>query len=452
MAQGTGQARRSQAGKEKASKRNSAASTRKSATARSSAKASPNGRSSGHSTKASSNGRSTKASATGRSSARSTKASSTSSNNRAGGRSKKASATQRKSRTASAGSRSKAAARRGTKKISPIKRVTKPIERAVTQPIGHAVKAAQDGAVKAARSSTLEVAGTSAKVALSSTKQLGRVVRAARPAAGPLGATGAAMAIAGLSARALTRRQTRSRTRVPRPHLPQVTLPSMSLPSMSLPSVSLPSLALRKRRRSQAHLPSVHLHVGRSELLSMAVVGVGLRAAPIAKRVRQLPIQQSIDVAVPLDVAYDEWMKLESLPEGAHTVEKIERKDGDTLGGKLTGRLWPRRWEAEIRDQRDDESFAWRSVKGSDCAGLITFHRIDDRLTRLELQLDVIPKRAWEVIDFALRLADLRAGAELRRFKARVEMISPDAYETSEGDQDEDEQDDEQDDNNDKED
>jgi uncharacterized membrane protein len=194
--------------------------------------------------------------------------------------------------------------------------------------------------------------------------------------------------------------------------------------------------------------------VGGAELLSAALVGAGLRAAPIAKRVRQLPVQQSIDVAVPLDVAYDEWMKLDSLPEGAHTVKKIERQESDTLVGRLSGNPWPRRWKAEILDERDAESFAWRSVRGSDCAGLITFHRLDERLTRLELQLDVVPKRAWEAVDFALRLADLRAKAELRRFKARVETMSPDAYETTEEHEDEHEHQDEddQDDHNQKED
>ncbi len=403
MAQGTGQARRQQAGKEKASKRSSAASTRKASSARGSAKASSNGRSSTRSTKASSNGGS---------GARSTKASS-------GARSTKTSGSSSKRKTASASSRQKAGSRRAPMKPNSLERVTKPIARTVTKPIGHALKGAQDSAVKAARGSALEIAGASAKVAQSGAKQLRRAVRAARPAAGPLGATGAAVAIAGLSARALARGQIRSRPRIPKPRMPD--------------------LVLGRRRRSQRKLPTVQVHLGRAELLSMAAVGVGLRAAPIARRVRRLPIQRSIDVAVPLGVAYDEWMKLESLPEGAHNVRKIERKQSETLGGRLSGRLWPRRWEAEIRDERDAESFAWRSVKGSDCAGLITFHRIDDRLTRLELQLDVIPKRAWEAIDYALRLADLRAGAELRRFKARVEMISPDAYDSSEGDQDEDE-------------
>jgi uncharacterized membrane protein len=150
-------------------------------------------------------------------------------------------------------------------------------------------------------------------------------------------------------------------------------------------------------------------------------------AAPIASRVRRLPIQLSIDIAVPVQVAWDEWMQFESLPEGMHRVEEIER-DGDMLFGRLSGLKADDEWEAEIVDERQDESFAWRSNGASDCAGLVTFHALADRLTRVEIELDVIPSRMTEAAGLALHLADRRAQRELRAFKARVEMISPDDY------------------------
>lgn len=148
----------------------------------------------------------------------------------------------------------------------------------------------------------------------------------------------------------------------------------------------------------------------------------------LPEHVRQLPVQRSIDVAVPLEVAYSEWMKLDSLPEGAHRVENIKRRE-DHLVGRLNGLREPRRWEAEIRDERPNESFAWRSTRGSDVAGLITFHRLAERLTRLELGLDVVPTRVTEAASLALHLADRRAESELRRFKLRVETIDPAQYE-----------------------
>lgn len=141
----------------------------------------------------------------------------------------------------------------------------------------------------------------------------------------------------------------------------------------------------------------------------------------------QLPIQRSIDVAVPLTVAWREWMKLRFLPEGVDRVRKI-RRDGDGLRGVIAGPE-KREWRAEILDERRAESFAWRSQEGSDCAGLITFHSLSDRLTRLELNLDVVPRTAREAVALNSHLAHRRAEADLRRFKARVELISPDMYE-----------------------
>jgi uncharacterized membrane protein len=158
-----------------------------------------------------------------------------------------------------------------------------------------------------------------------------------------------------------------------------------------------------------------------------------LRHVPVQElpaHVRKAPVQLSIDVAVPLEVAYHEWMKLESLPEGAHVVVDIHR-DGENLVGRIDGPGDGQDWEAEIRDERRDESFAWRSTRGSDVAGLITFHRLAERLTRLEVELDVVPATVTEAASLALHMADRRAETELRRFKLRVEMINPDAYPAS---------------------
>ena len=142
---------------------------------------------------------------------------------------------------------------------------------------------------------------------------------------------------------------------------------------------------------------------------------------------RRVPIQVSIDIAVPIDVVWDEWMTFESLSEGVDRIEDVER-DGDELYGRIAGRLG-REWAAEILDERPCESFAWRSVQGSDCAGLVTFHELADRLTRVEVDLDVVPNGPAQAITFASHIAHRRAEAELRRFKARLEFINPDEYE-----------------------
>lgn len=147
---------------------------------------------------------------------------------------------------------------------------------------------------------------------------------------------------------------------------------------------------------------------------------------------RRLPIQRSVDVAVPLRVAWGEWMAFAFIPEGVHTITEIER-DGDLLAGRVAGPGGPD-WWAEILDERDEQSFAWQSHASSDCAGLVTFHELSDRLTRIELNLDVIPITVAHALRLFAHLADRGAETDLRRFKAQAELINPDLYEEGDGD------------------
>ncbi len=170
-----------------------------------------------------------------------------------------------------------------------------------------------------------------------------------------------------------------------------------------------------------------------------AVRSVGERTAGASRDAlesalsKRLPIQVSIDVAVPLAFAWDEWMTFEWMTEGVNRIVDVER-DGDQLFGALAGARSPE-WVADIVDEREEESFAWRSVEGTDCAGLATFHHLSERLTRIELDLDVLPTNPAQAASLALRIGRRRAEAELRRFKAHVEFINPDVYESDEGEE-----------------
>lgn len=155
----------------------------------------------------------------------------------------------------------------------------------------------------------------------------------------------------------------------------------------------------------------------------------------VLENVQRLPIQRSIDIAVPPEIAWQQWSELRHLPEGVHRLSRVQR-EGDELTGHIDG---PRRadWSAEVIDEREQESFAWRTTEGPDSAGLATFHPLSVRLTRIELTIDVRPEGLGEAATLALHLADKRVEGELRRFKADAELLNPDVYEellSSDGD------------------
>lgn len=406
MAPNTGQARRRKTGTETASGKKSSAQSR------------GNGSSRRQRSSANTNGR-----ARGSSRAPAKRSSSASKNGSSATKSaaKKTSSAVAKKTSAAARKTSSATGR----KTSGVAKETKAVARRTKRRTKRAVRIVKDGWKLG------EAVAPVAKAAVPVVKQLPGIVSRVRTVALPVGATGGGLAATGLAVRMLRRRRqpaplpqrigekTWTTVKNIRPRRRRRRMPQLpGLPHLQLPSLpDLPDLS-----------SAAELLDGRPEALWLAAVPAGIEATRRAGRARHIPVMACVDVAVPLHVAYDEWMKLEFLPEGAHRVEEIERGGDGRLTGRVKSPIRNRKWEAEIRDERDCESFAWKSVKGSDCAGLITFHSLGERLTRLELQLDIVPLRPLESVEFALHLADVHSRNELRRFKGRLEVISPDAY------------------------
>jgi len=136
---------------------------------------------------------------------------------------------------------------------------------------------------------------------------------------------------------------------------------------------------------------------------------------------RRLPLQHSIDVAVPIEAAYEAWTDFEQLPEFMHRVEQVEREDDDTVVWHEN--IWGirRDWKAEIIKERKNQVLAWRSSSRGGNTGVLTFHRLAPRLTRLEVTFDFQPQGLFEKLSSGLRFHKRAAKSDLRRFKAYVE-------------------------------
>jgi uncharacterized membrane protein len=139
-------------------------------------------------------------------------------------------------------------------------------------------------------------------------------------------------------------------------------------------------------------------------------------------RGRRLPIQCSVDVAVPIEVAYDQWTQFEDFPEFMHRVEQIEQKEDDTLVWHEN--VWGvrRSWESQIVEQVPDERIVWRSDDRGGHSGVVTFHELSDRLTRVELNVDLQPEGVFEKLASGLRFHRRAVKTDLQRYKAFVEM------------------------------
>ena len=132
-------------------------------------------------------------------------------------------------------------------------------------------------------------------------------------------------------------------------------------------------------------------------------------------------VQESIDVAVPVSTAYNQWTQFESFPQFMGGVESITQTS-DTRTHWVTSIGGVRReFDAEITEQHPDERVAWKSTDGESHAGVVTFHRLDESTTRLMVQIDWHPETFTEKIGAVVNADAAQVKGDLKRFKAFIE-------------------------------
>ena len=119
--------------------------------------------------------------------------------------------------------------------------------------------------------------------------------------------------------------------------------------------------------------------------------------------------EESIKVAVPVRVAYDQWTQFEDFPKFMDGVESVKQLDDKTLHWTASVAGQKKDWTAEIVDQTPDKRIAWKSTDGAENAGAVTF------------RIDAEPEGPIETAGDALGFLERRVHGDLERFKEHVE-------------------------------
>jgi uncharacterized membrane protein len=132
-------------------------------------------------------------------------------------------------------------------------------------------------------------------------------------------------------------------------------------------------------------------------------------------------VEHSVDVDVPVQVAYNQWTQFEEFPRFMSAVESVEQRDDKRLHWKAE--IWgvTKEWDAEITEQTPDQRIAWTSTGGARNAGSVDFHRIDDTKTRITLTMDVDPDGPIESMGDKLGIFDRQVKGDMDRFKEFIE-------------------------------
>lgn len=148
-------------------------------------------------------------------------------------------------------------------------------------------------------------------------------------------------------------------------------------------------------------------------------------------------ITEHIDVGVPADEAFECWTKYDKWSEifKNESASTNGRKGGADRGGrsqaggrgkeiKVSAKIGPseRQWTAQVADVEPGHRIRWRSKGPLKAKGTTTFHRLDDRLTRLMVEIEYQPTGALEVIGNFFRMQRRRVRRDLRLFKNYLEL------------------------------
>ncbi|MFE3874525.1 SRPBCC family protein [Kitasatospora sp. NPDC059146] len=134
-------------------------------------------------------------------------------------------------------------------------------------------------------------------------------------------------------------------------------------------------------------------------------------------------VKESVEVGVPLRTAYNQWTQFEEFPrfmEGVDSVTQLDDRHNHwrtSIGGVS------REFDTEIVDQLADERIAWRTMDGEvQQKGVVTFERLDDRHTRVNMAIDFQPEGMAERAGDLFGVVNRRVKGDLHRFKEFIEQ------------------------------
>ncbi len=136
-----------------------------------------------------------------------------------------------------------------------------------------------------------------------------------------------------------------------------------------------------------------------------------------------MTLVKTVDVAVPVSTAYNQWTQLEEFPQFMQGVESVEQIDDTRSRWKTKILGAEREFETRITEQIPDERIAWTTTHGeTEQAGVVTFHRLDEATTRVAVQMDIEPEGLLEKLGLATGVIDHRVEGDLERFKSFIEQ------------------------------
>jgi len=132
-------------------------------------------------------------------------------------------------------------------------------------------------------------------------------------------------------------------------------------------------------------------------------------------------VEESIEVAVPVNTAYNQWTQFEEFPRFMEGVESVTQVSDTRNHWRAEIGGVEREFDTEITEQHPDERIAWCTLDGPKQAGVVTFHRLDEGKSKVMLQMEFDPEGLTEQVGDKLGFVKRRVKGDLERFKDFIE-------------------------------
>lgn len=132
-------------------------------------------------------------------------------------------------------------------------------------------------------------------------------------------------------------------------------------------------------------------------------------------------IEKSIEVNVPVYVAYGQWTRFAESPRFMEGVKEVKQLDAKRLHWKAEIAGQDTEWDAEITEQMADQRLALTNRGGVIKGMVATFHELSNDRSTVRLQVEYNPQSVVEPVGDALGAVSLRVQGDLERFKGLVE-------------------------------
>ncbi|MVF22486.1 SRPBCC family protein [Methylocaldum sp. BRCS4] len=132
-------------------------------------------------------------------------------------------------------------------------------------------------------------------------------------------------------------------------------------------------------------------------------------------------VHKSIEVNVPVRVAYNQWTQFEDFPSFMENIVEVRQIDDShvhwhaEIGGKH------KEWDTEIVEQVPDQRISWRTTAGPENHGIVSFEPVGGDRTRVSVDIEYQPETTMEKVGDMLGMVSSNVEEDLENFRDFLE-------------------------------